>query len=653
MGGDPLINRDSKAILNIIYSEYKQAGATVQIHPDDLARVAENLQDHLNGVSDSFYNEHRLLHADGSWSWVASRAKVTSRDALGCPLRMIGMNADITERKLAHMVFQNASEAIMITDADNQIVSVNPAFTRISGYSLREVLGRNPKKFSSSRQSEKTYQTIFQSLNTVGNWQGEIWNRRRNGEIYPSWVAINTVFNPDNSVHYRIIQFHDITHKKQDEELIWKQANFDELTGLPNRHMLHERLCGEIKKQRRNRLKMAVIFLDLDHFKEVNDALGHFQGDALLLEASQRIASCVRESDTVARLGGDEFTVILANLNDTSHVQRVTEDILSKLSAPFQLENEMVYVSASIGVTIFPDDGTEVITLLKNADQAMYFAKNQGRNRCCYFTKSMQEASQLKIRLANDLRQGLEKEQFILHYQPIVELGAGHILKAEALLRWAHPLHGIISPASFIPIAEETGLIVEIGNWVFRQAAHQAALWRDTYHIDLQISINKSPVQFRSDRHNPGAWFEYLTELGLTGQSLVVEITEGLLMDNYEVVNNQLLTFRDTGIQVALDDFGTGFSALSYLNKFDIDYIKIDQSFTRNLALGSDELALCEAIIVMAHKLGIKVIAEGIETQNQCDLLLAAGCDYGQGYLFSKPVSAIEFARFLAPPTNK
>jgi len=419
------------------------------------------------------------------------------------------------------------------------------------------------------------------------------------------------------------------------------------LTELPNRQMFHDRLDQDIKKAHRVGRPLALMLLDLDRFKEVNDSLGHDKGDALLQEAAHRISSCVRETDTVARLGGDEFTVILGELDDPGSVERVAQEILRKLAEQFQLGEDVAYVSASIGITLYPEDATEIEALLKNADQAMYAAKNQGRNRYSYFTPSMQQAVQARMQIANDLRGALAGNQFWIAYQPIVELASGSIHKAEALLRWQHPTQGLISPAAFIPVAEDTGLIIDIGDWVFREAAQQAKRWRASHHAEFQISINKSPVQFHNESRSHQAWYDHLRQLGLPGQSIALEITEGLLLDASSLVTDRLLEFRDAGIQVAIDDFGTGYSALSYLKKFDIDYLKIDQSFTRNLAPDSDDLALCEAIIVMAHKLDMKVIAEGVETEQQKNLLVAAGCDYGQGYLFSRPIPANEFGELL------
>ena len=434
--------------------------------------------------------------------------------------------------------------------------------------------------------------------------------------------------------------------RKENEVLIWQQANFDPLTNLPNRRMFHDRLEQEMKKSNRSGLPLALLLFDLDHFKQINDTYGHAMGDILLQDAAQRLGSCVRESDTVARLGGDEFTVILGELDDPDTVERITQDALRKLAEPFRLKNEVAYVSTSIGIAFYPADATDSSVLLKSADQAMYAAKNQGRNRHSYFTSSLQQAAHARWQLINDLRAALAGDQLRVYYQPIVELSSGVIHKAEALVRWQHPTRGLVDPAEFIPIAEDTGMIVDIGDWVFREAASQAAMWRASHHAAFQISVNRSPVQFHND-DNIHAWSDHLQKLGLPGQSIVVEITEGLLLDTNVAVTDQLLAFRDAGMQVSLDDFGTGYSALAYLKKFDIDYLKIDRSFIHNLTPGSNDMALCEAIIVMAHKLGLKVIAEGVKTIEQRDLLAAAGCDYGQGYLFSEPVPAEQFEVLL------
>ncbi|MCW2313798.1 EAL domain-containing protein [Rhodoferax antarcticus] len=456
-----------------------------------------------------------------------------------------------------------------------------------------------------------------------------------------------------NGKPLRMIGTHtDISERKATEATIWQHAHFDALTGLPNRRLMRERLEQELKKSRRDDQQLALLFIDLDRFKEVNDTLGHDRGDLLLTEAARRIAGCLREVDTVARMGGDEFMVIITGLQQAADLEHLLQKLLTSLGAVFPLGLDQVFISASIGVTLYPGDALEIEDLLKNADQALYVAKGAGRNRYSFFTPALQEAAQWRAQLTRDLRVALAQDQFRVVYQPIVELATGAIHKAEALLRWQHPTRGLVSPAEFIPIAEACGLIVPLGEWVFQQAADQVQAWCKTLSPQFQISINKSPVQFENPDLQATPWIEQLRARGLSGESIVVEITEGLLLSTSAGVVEQLLTMSDDGIGVSLDDFGTGYSSLAYLQKFDIDFIKIDQSFVRQLVPGSTDLALCQAIIAMAHALGMKVIAEGVETDHQRALLSAAGCDYGQGYLFSRPVAAAEFERVRAQLTT-
>lgn len=446
-----------------------------------------------------------------------------------------------------------------------------------------------------------------------------------------------------------IMALEDITERKMSEAVIWNQANYDRLTGLPNRHMFQDRLEQALVKAQRTGTRVGLMFLDLDRFKEVNDTLGHEVGDDLLKQAAMRLRQCVRQSDTVARMGGDEFTIIVDEISDVGDVTRIAQSILQKMTEPFQLGQEVAFISSSIGITFYPEDATEIATLLKNADQAMYAAKAAGRNCFNHFMPSMQHAAQTRMRLVNDLRGALAGNQFRVYYQPIIDTKTGAITKAEALIRWLHPIQGLVSPAEFIPLAEETRLIVEIGDWVFREAARQVVAWRKTFSPDFQISVNVSPLQFRSGGTGQAGWLEHLRELGLPGQSIAVEITEGLLLDVDSEITGQLLAFRDAGITVSLDDFGTGYSSLSYLRRFDIDFLKIDRSFVHNMETDPNDLALCDSIIVMAHRLGLQVIAEGVETREQQDLLARAGCDYLQGYLFAKPLPATEFEALLTP----
>lgn len=568
---------------------------------------------------------------------------------------LCGISTDVTEVKraqeemlLASMVYENSSESMMVTDADGTIITINPAFTRTTGYTLAEVKGRNPRILNSGQHDPAFFQAMWQAINTTGTWQGEVWDKRKNGEIYPKQLTINTTFHADGAPYRRVALFSDITEKKKSEKLIWQQANFDHLTGLPNRRMFLDRLELEMKKALRSDRRLALLFIDLDRFKEINDTLGHDRGDMLLVEVARRLQNCVREVDTVARLGGDEFTIILGELDDIHGINRIAQCVLDQMTAPVVLNKDTAYVSASVGITLFPDDATTVDILMKNADQAMYAAKHQGRNCFSYFTRTMDEAARSRMRMSNDLRSALAEEQFWIAYQPIIELASGRIHKAEALLRWQHPTHGLIGPADFIPLAEETGLIIDIGNWVFREAAAQVAQWRNLGLPELQVSVNKSPVQFLNHGDTAQGWLDLVEEMALPRQSIIVEITEGLLLHDNPLVNQKLTRFQQVGMQTAIDGFGTGYSSLAYLRKFDIDYLKIDRNFVANLTRSEQDRALCEAIIVMAHKLDIKVVAEGVETREQEALLQAAGCDFGQGYLFSHPVPADEFERMLA-----
>ncbi len=440
-------------------------------------------------------------------------------------------------------------------------------------------------------------------------------------------------------------------HDRLQIEQALREVNVDRLTGLPNRNVFHDRLEMDIKKANRSGLPLALLFIDLDHFKEINDTLGHEIGDLLLKQVGNRLQRYVRATDTVARLGGDEFTVTLSELHDVNTVTDIAQKIRNDLSRPFRLGGELAYISASIGITLYPRDGTTVGDLLRNADQAMYQSKDQGRNRLTYFTSCMQEAAQARMTMSNELRRAVDDDQLDVYYQPIVDMRNGRIRKAEALVRWRHPLRGQVSPVDFIPIAEHTGLIVGIGNWVFHTALAEARRCR-VYDSEMTINVNVSPAQFYHT--NGEEWWEWLSGEGINAEGRIgapevgLEITEGLLLASNTSVMKQLLAFQQAGIKISLDDFGTGYSSLSYLRKFDLDFLKIDKSFVYNLENDAANVALCEAIIVMAHKLGLKVIAEGVETQQQYEVLRHAGCDYGQGFLFGAPLPANEFEALLA-----
>src|SRR3990167_2342920 len=508
------------------------------------------------------------------------------RQADGRVTHYLAIKEDITEHKQAaqalieskerlQAVIETALDAVVQMDAAGIITGWNAQAEKIFGWSREEAVGRMMSETIIPLQYREAHVQGLKRFLATG--EGAILNSRvellalhRDGHEFPVELAIVPI---KTAGKYEFNAFiHDITNRKKAEDLIWKQANFDTLTGLPNRHMLLDRLAQEIKRAERASLTMALLYIDLDRFKEINDTLGHSMGDKLLVEAARRISACVRETDTVARMGGDEFIIILTELSEVKRIDTLAQNILRGLAEPFHLESEMAYLSASIGITLYPHDAAGMEELVKNADQAMYAAKDAGRGRFNYFTQSMQQAAQAKLRLTNDLRGALDASQFKVHYQPIVELATGRIYKAEALIRWQHPVHGLVSPAEFIPLAEEIGLILEIGDWVFREAVRQTQRWQALFDTEFQTSVNMSPIQFQGTGSPCQAWPAYLQELGLPGQNLVIEITEGLLLNEDAGVKDKLLRFHDAGIQISLDDFGTGYSSLSYLQKFDIDY---------------------------------------------------------------------------------
>ncbi len=554
------------------------------------------------------------------------------------------------ELKLAALVFEHSSQAMMVTDERNRVIFVNKAYIDSSGYSVDEIKGKPPLIANSGRHSKAFYRAMWTTLKKHHYWQGRVWSQRKNKEVFPEWLTVNVVLDAEGQPYRYVATLSDITEKVRSEETIWKQANFDMLTGLSNRYRMHRQLTDEIKRGQDEDISLAVLYIDLDQFKEVNDTLGHQTGDLMLVEVGGRISASAGASATIARLGGDEFAVILFDRDAAEEVAHIAQEIVNKLAEPFHLSDDPrnIYISASMGIAFYPADGRDADDLLKKAEQAMYVAKQAGRNRLNFYTSGLQEKAQKRLNLLRDLRDALVKQQFELYFQPIVDMTSGAIIKAEALVRWNHPTRGMISPAEFIPLAEETGLIIALGDWVFKQAVSWTKRWVDAYAADLQISVNMSPVQFKDDATQIGVWLDHLGEIGLDGRNLVIEITEGLLLDVTASISDKLLAFRDAGIQISMDDFGTGYSALSYLKKFDIDYLKIDQSFVHDMTTVASDAALAEAIVVMAHKLGLKVIAEGVETTQQHDLLLSYGCDYGQGYRYAKPLRAGEFEKLLA-----
>ena len=615
------------------------------IHPSDTRFIEKDFKAHLNGETKNYSNKYRVLYKDNSWSWILSRGKVVNSE-MSEKIRIVGTNTDITQRELASIIYKNSSQGMFISDSNNKIISVNPSFNKITGYELEDVIGSNPKILSSKMHDDIFYKEMWSSIVTNNCWSGEIKNKRKNDEIYDISLNINTVFDEKGNIDHYVALFMDITEKKKSDKIISDHSTFDSLTHLYNRDMIKINLEEKIKKTNHSKLIFALLFIDLDHFKDVNDTLGHEMGDLLLIEASNRILSVIRETDFIGRFGGDEFVVILSDLKDITIIEIISNKIIEKLSEAFILGKEKIHISASMGIAIYPSDGSNPAELLSNAEQAMYKAKKNGRKQYHYYRKSLQIEAKKRQSIVSDLYSAIELNQFEVFYQPIINLETNKIEKAEALIRWNHPTKGLISPNDFISLSEQFGLIIPIANLVYIQVVRQIRKWKDENNINIQVSINKSPVQFRFNK-SLGDWFSLLKENNLTGKDICIEITENLVMEKEDIITNKLLEFRNNEVDISLDDFGTGYSSLSYLKKFHIDYIKIDQSFVRNLSVNSQDMVLCEAMIVMAHKLNIKVIAEGIETQEQMELLRQMHCDYAQGYLFSKPVAVKDFEKLF------
>ncbi|MDI1362796.1 EAL domain-containing protein [Methylotenera sp.] len=546
----------------------------------------------------------------------------------------------------AKIAFDSASEGIMITDDKVRIVAINKGFTEITGYSEEEVLGKSPKILQSGNQDERFYKEMWTTLKKEERWHGEVFNKRKSGENYYEWLTITAVKDNAGKVVNYVGVFADITDVKHSQNRLHELVNHDPLTGLPNRRLLNELLEHSIKRAERDNHKIALLFIDLDRFKAVNDTLGHQVGDKLLLEASRRISLSMRDSDVVARLGGDEFVVMMDMINKPSDAALVAKKIIHALQIEFNIDGHEIYISASVGISTFPKDCSDVEGLIKAADIAMYQVKNKGKNNHCFYSDDLSKNAVERFTLEGQLRHALVRKQFELYYQPQVSLVTGEIIGAEALIRWNHPKLGLVSPATFIPMAEETGLIVQIGEWVLREAAYQMVRWHKAGHAIQWISVNVSGVQIMRSNFADTV-YGILMETDCNPHMLELEITESTVMQNTEYVIDTFSRIKQLGLKLAIDDFGTGYSSLSNLKRLPLDKIKIDQSFVRDLPDDLDDAAIANAIYAMAGSLGFSVIAEGVETQAQADFLRAMGCKEAQGYLYSKPVTATEFSKLL------
>jgi diguanylate cyclase (GGDEF)-like protein/PAS domain S-box-containing protein len=601
---------------------------------DDYLPVIDNAGNFVGAVS-----QISLLSALSEMA----RTLLQDRESL---IEKIGV--ELRDHRIAAAVFDTTSEGILVTDADNIILLVNSAFTKTTGYSSDEVQGRHPSVLSSGRHDGEFYAAMWRSLRETGAWSGEIWNRRKNGEIYPEWLHINAVIDNDGVATNYVGIFSDISNQKHVQRHLHQLAYYDALTGLPNRQLFYDRIEQIIIRARREDAGFSLLFVDFDRFKNINDSLGHNFGDKLLQVAAQRLRESVRESDTVARLGGDEFTVILVDSDSERNVAATATKIVESFSQPLEVENHPIFLTASVGIARYPDDGSDAETLMRNADAAMYQAKDEGRSRYCFFTSLLN--SQLSDRLDKEsaLRSSLHGEGLRLVWQPQVRLADRRLVGLEALARWHHPHFGDIPPAQFIPLAEEAGLMPEFGLWVLKEASANVTRLAEHHSIDaLHFALNISALQvYRGDELKQGIQ-ETLGKSGISLGNFELELTESTLMSRGSASEALIKELRDWGLLIAVDDFGTGYSNLAYLKRFAVHRLKIDQIFVRDLANDETSRQLVTAIVQMAHSLNIQVIAEGIETEEQHAILLALGCDEGQGFLYGRPMETDQLAVVL------
>jgi diguanylate cyclase (GGDEF)-like protein/PAS domain S-box-containing protein len=643
--------------LGIAAEDFFDAGHYSDLLP---ASIAENCRE-----SDQACFSQALPHCSIEWlpfadgrAHLLEMTRVRLHDSGNNVTGLIGLAADITERqkteselRISAAAFE-AQEGMLITDSHNVIMRVNQAFTSITGYLAEDVIGKNPALLSSGRQDDAFYQAMWESLNATGKWEGEVWNRRKDGEIYPEYLLISAVKDVNNDVANYVATFKDITANKAAESEIKNLAFYDPLTQLPNRRLLADRLNHALASSARNNCVGALLFIDLDNFKTLNDTLGHDMGDALLKQVALRLKSCIREDDTLARLGGDEFVVILESLSElpidaAAKAEYIGDKILAELNRVYLLASMEYHGAASVGVTLFSGHELSVDELMKQADIAMYQAKKSGRNTLRFFDLETQKLINARAALEIELRKALEKEQFHLHYQ--IQLNSmGMPLSAEALIRWVHPVRGLISPVHFIPLAEDTGLILPIGQWVLDTACAQLRLWQDEpFTRDLTLAVNVSAKQFHQINFVAQVK-ETVHRHAINPKLLKLELTESMLVENIEDIIVTMNTLREMGIQFSLDDFGTGYSSLQYLKRLPLNQLKIDQSFVRELSSSSSDRAIVRTIVAMAESLNLNVIAEGVETEEQRSLLQDIGCNYYQGYLFGKPMPIEQLDAMLA-----
>ncbi|NFV80467.1 EAL domain-containing protein [Magnetospirillum aberrantis] len=627
-------------------------------HPEDAARNRSLRDEMLAGGRESYNLTKRYIAKDGRVVWgrmTVTMVRGTDDDDEAIRFTVTVVE-DVTERKrledhmrLAATVFENSGDGLFVTDDHCNIVHVNPAFSEITGFEPEDVLGKTPKVLSSGRHGPDFYERMWESLRNNGKWQGEIWDRRKSGEMFAGWQNIAAVRNSLGEITNYVAVISDITSRKQVEERLSYQANHDPLTRLPNRTLFHERLSRAVARAHRNQSLVALLFIDLDHFKEVNDTLGHLAGDMLLQQVAERLTGATRQGDTVARLAGDEFTVILEDVQDPRDAAVVAHKILHMLVEDFDLAGHVAHISSSIGVALYPVDAGDSQTLIKLADAAMYRAKHLGRNGCQFHSEAVNAQAFERLALENALHQALDRGEFAIHYQPIFDFRTGRVVAVEALLRWRHPEVGMVVPGQFIALADETGLIVSIGRWVLKAACTQVKAWRDAGYADLSLHVNVSGRQLRE----PGLVeqiAEALEQSGLPPSALVLEVPEASALDKGHDPGAIFARFTALGLGLTIDEFGSGYSSFAFLRRLPANALKVSQGFVRNVANSSDDSEIVTAIVAVARGLHMNVIAPGVETPEQLSFLASFGCDQVQGFLLARPMPADEATAFLARP---
>ncbi|TVO52325.1 EAL domain-containing protein [Denitromonas halophila] len=623
-------------------------------HPDDLDADLQQLQRTLAGEISGYTMEKRYFHRDGHVIWISLTVSLVRR-AEGVPDYFISVVEDISERRRAAearrqaaAVFESTREGIIITDLKRRILAVNPAFTDITGYAAEEVLGKSPAILQSGHESEALYQSMWASIHALGHWQGEVLNRRKNGELFPELLTVSTVRDAAGLPSQYVALLTDLSRLRRSEAQLAHLAHYDPLTDLPNRLLVQSRLDHALDAAQRESGLLAVMFIDLDRFKDVNDSLGHPVGDELLVAIAQRMRSRLRESDTLARLGGDEFLVVLEDIHRPEDAAEVAQGLILLQDAPIRLPSgHEVYVGVSIGISLYPNDGDTTTELIRQADAAMYQAKSQGRNTFRFYTAALTEAADQRLAMEGRLRRALLAGEFVVHYQPQFIAATGEIVGCEALVRWQDPDGSLVPPASFIPLAEDTGLIVPLGRWVLETACAQAQAWRVAGVADLVMAVNLSARQLQQ-RDLVSVVADVLERTGLPADRLKLELTESMIMDHGEEAIALLRSLKALGVSLSIDDFGTGYSSLAYLKRFPIDEMKIDRGFVRETPDDASDAEIVATIIAMARNLKLRVVAEGVETQRQLDFLIRLGCSACQGFLVSPGLPADEFAAFVS-----